>query len=66
LCVLFSAIASLLAQATATLLSITVTDPSGAVVPNADITVSDGHSPAFTTTTDERGVSQPRNRILLA
>jgi hypothetical protein len=57
LCVLFSAIASLLAQATATLLSITVTDPSGAVVPNADITVSDGgHSRAFTATTDDRGV----------
>lgn len=57
LCILFSAAgASLLAQATTTLLSITVTDPSGAVVPDADITVSDGHSPAITARTDERGV----------
>jgi len=36
-------------------LSITVTDPSGAVVPQADITLSSGSAPALTAKTDERG-----------
>ena len=47
--------ATLQAQSAAANLSITVTDPSGAVVPQADITLSSGSAPALTAKTDERG-----------
>ena len=47
---------TLQAQPAPASLAITVTDPSGAVVPQADITLSDGASTSLTATTDDRGM----------